>query len=216
MISPEVQAKPQADGAPPSLSTQLLADVSAMSIDARALDLTDERFMQLCRDNRELRFELTPHGELIIMGSTSSDTGRRNAKLNQRLANWAEQDGTGLCFDSSAGFTLPDGAKVSPDASWVRKDRYEALTQAERESFAPLCPDFVVELRSKSDRLALLQTKMSEYVKQGARLGWLIDPTTRTIYVYRPQQEPETLNAPATLTDDTVLPGFVLRLEEIW
>src|SRR5918911_1439459 len=188
----------------------------AIILDARALDLTDERFYQLCRDNRDLRFELTARGELIVMGPTSSDTGRRNARLNQRLANWTEQDGTGVCFDSSAGFTLPNGAKVSPDASWVRRERYEALTQAERESFAPLCPDFVVELRSKSDRLQPLQAKMREYVAQGARLGWLIDPTTRTVYVYRPQQEVETLHDPETLAGDPVLPGFVLRLAEIW
>lgn len=211
MISTEVHSKPQAD-APPSVAAQTLTALSALSLDARVLDLTDERFMQLCRDNRELRFELTPHGELIIMGPTSSDTGRRNAKLNQRLANWAEQDGTGICFDSWAGFTLPNGAKVSPDASWVRKDRDEALTQAERAGFAPLCPDFVVGLRSKSDRLAVLQQKMGEYIAQGARLGWLIDPTTRTVYGYRPQQEPATLNAPETLAGAPVLPGFGLRL----
>ena len=110
-------------------------------------------------------------GALIVMGPTSSDTGRRNAKLNQRLANWTEQDGTGECFDSSAGFTLPNGAKVSPDASWVRRDRYAALSAEEREQFAPLCPDFVVELRSKTDNLKTLQRKLAEYVEQGAKLG---------------------------------------------
>jgi Uma2 family endonuclease len=188
----------------------------ALSMDVSGLGLSDGQFYQLCRDNRELRFELTAQGELIVMGPTSSDTGRRNARLNQRLANWSEQDSTGECFDSSAGFTLPNGAKVSPDASWVRKERYAALTQEERDGFAPLCPDFVVELRSKSDRLQPLQAKMQEYIAQGARLGWLIDPVTKTVYVYRPQQEVETLRTPQTLTGDTVLPGFTLRLDEIW
>jgi Uma2 family endonuclease len=189
---------------------------ATFSLDVRALGLTDERFYQLCRDNRELRLELTSRGELIVMGPTSSDTGRRNARLNQRLANWAEQDNTGVCFDSSAGFKLPNGAQVSPDASWVLRERYEALTQAERETFAPLCPDFVVELRSKSDRLQVLQAKMREYIAQGARLGWLIDPVTKTVYVYRPAQEVETLREPQTLAGETVLPGFELRLDEIW
>lgn len=189
---------------------------ATFSLDVRALSLTDEQFAQLCCDNRTLRLELTARGELIVMGPTSSDTGRRNARLNQRLANWAEQNSTGVCFDSSAGFKLPNGAKVSPDASWVRKDRYEALTQAERETFAPLCPDFVVELRSKSDRLQVLQEKMREYVAQRAQLGWLIDPGTKTVYVYRPLQEVETLREPQTLTGAAVLPGFELRLNEIW
>ncbi len=204
------------------VSTDVSIDVmpqaadATFSLDASALELTDARFYQLCRDNRPLRFELTSRGELIVMGPTSSDTGRRNARLNQRLANWAERDNTGVCFDSSAGFKLPNGAKVSPDASWVRRERYEALTQAERETFAPLCPDFVVELRSKSDRLQTLQEKMREYVAQGARLGWLIDLVTKTVYVYRPQQEVETLREPQTLTGDSVLPGFEWRLNEIW
>src|SRR2546423_12655797 len=149
------------------------------------------------------------------MGPTSSDTGRRNSELNYQLREWSKRDGTGECFDSSAGFTLPNGAKVSPDASWVRKDRYAALTQEERDAFAPLCPDFVVELRSKSDRLQPLQAKMQEYVAQGAQLGWLIDPVTKTVYVYRPQQEVVTLRAPETLSCVTVLPGFMLCLDEI-
>ena len=204
------------------VSTDVSTDVmpqaadATFSLDVRALGLTDERFYQLCRDNRELRFELTSRGELIVMGPTSSDTGRRNSELNYQLREWSKRDSTGECFDSSAGFKLPNGAKVSPDASWVRKERYEALTQAERETFAPLCPDFVVELRSKSDRLQPLQAKMREYVAQGARLGWLIDPVTKTVYIYRPAQEVETLREPQTLAGESVLPGFELRLDEIW
>ena len=189
---------------------------AAVTIKARALDLTEERFFNLCQDNRDLRLELTAKGELIVMGPTTSETGRRNANLNFQLYFWARQDGTGVCFDSSAGFTLSNGAKVSPDASWVRRDRYEALTADEREQFAPLCPDFVIELRSKTDRLARLQARMVEYIQNGARLGWLIDPAARRVYVYRPGQETETLDAPETIAGDPVLPNFLLQLREIW
>ena len=189
---------------------------AAVTIKARALDLTEERFFNLCQDNRDLRLELTAKGELIIMGPTASETGRRNADLNFQLYFWAKQDGTGVCFDSSAGFTLPNGAKVSPDASWVKRDRYEALTEDEREQFAPLCPDFVVELRSKTDRLSRLQAKMSEYIANGARLGWLIDPAAKRVYVYRPDRETETLDAPDEIAGDPVLPNFHLQLREIW
>ncbi|MDX6270277.1 MAG: hypothetical protein QOD28_1500 [Acidobacteriota bacterium] len=190
---------------------------SAVLINARSLDLSGDRFLELCQDNRDLRLELTAEGELIIMGPTASETGRRNAKLTFRLCQWAEQDGTGVCFDSSAGFTLPNGAKVSPDTSWIMRERYEALTDEEREQFAPLCPDFVVELRSKTDRLARLQAKMIEYVENGARLGWLLDPAARRVYIYRPgQQAAETLENPDALAGDPVLPGFHLHLNEIW
>lgn len=199
-----------------SATETVLETDAAITLKARALDLTDERFFNLCQDNRDLRLEMTAEGELIVMGPTASETGRRNAKLTFRLCQWAEQDGTGVCFDSSAGFTLPNGAKVSPDASWIRKDRYEALTEEEREQFAPICPDFVVELRSKTDPLARLQAKMLEYVENGAQLGWLIDRMARRVYVYRPGQEVETLDAPETVAGDPVLPGFKLQLTEIW
>ena len=189
---------------------------SSLTINARALNLTDERFFNLCQDNRNLRLELNAQGELIIMGPTATETGRRNANLNFQLYLWARQDGTGVCFDSSAGFTLPNGAKVSPDASWVRRNRYEALTTEEREQFAPICPDFVVELRSKTDRLARLQARMVEYVENGAQLGWLLDPAARRVYIYRPGRAVETLDAPETIAGDPVLPGFVLQLREIW
>ena len=183
---------------------------------ARALDLTDARFLELCEDNRDLRLELTAEGELLVMGPTSSETGRRNATLTFKLYQWAELDGTGVCFDSSTCFTLPNGAKLSPDASWVRRERYEALTAEEREQFAPLCPDFVIELRSKTDRLARLQAKMAEYVENGARLGWLLDPAARRVYIYRPDREAETLENPEIVEGDPALPGFRLQLHEIW
>jgi Uma2 family endonuclease len=189
---------------------------SAVTVRAHALDLTDEKFLELCLDNPTLRLEITAKGELIVMGPTSSETGRRNASLNFQLYFWARDDGTGICFDSSACFTMPNGAKLSPDASWVKRDRYEALTENERERFAPLCPDFVVELRSKTDRLSRLQAKISEYIENGARLGWLIDPSARRVYIYRPGQEAETLENPETIAGDPVLPKFLLQLREIW
>ena len=188
----------------------------SLTINARALNLTDESFFYLCQDNRDLRLELTATGELLIMGPTTSETGRRNANLIFQLCLWARQDGTGECFDSSAGFTLPNGAKVSPDASWIRRERYEALSAEEREQFAPLCPDFVIELRSKTDRLARLQARMVEYSESGAGLGWLIDPAAKRVYVYRPGRAVETLDAPETIAGDPALPKFVLQLQEIW
>jgi len=188
----------------------------SLTINARALNLTDESFFYLCQDNRDLRLELNAQGELLIMGPTTSETGRRNANLIFQLCLWARQDGTGECFDSSAGFTLPNGAKVSPDASWIRRERYEALSAEEREQFAPLCPDFVIELRSKTDRLARLQARMVEYSENGAGLGWLIDPAAKRVYVYRPGRAVETLDAPETIAGDPALPKFVLQLQEIW
>jgi len=188
----------------------------SLTINARALNLTDESFFYLCQDNRDLRLELTATGELLIMGPTTSETGRRNANLIFQLCLWARQDGTGECFDSSAGFTLPNGAKVSSEASWIRRERYEALSAEEREQFAPLCPDFVIELRSKTDRLARLQARMVEYSENGAGLGWLIDPAAKRVYVYRPGRAVETLDAPETIAGDPALPKFVLQLQEIW
>ncbi len=128
----------------------------------------------------------------------------------------AELDGTGESFDSSAGFTLPNGATRSPDASWIKLERWNALTEEQKASFAPICPDFVIELRSQSDTLSGLQDKMQEYIVNGASLGWLIDRKTRKVYIYRPNQEPEILDNPETVSGDPVLPGFVLRMAKIW
>ncbi len=188
----------------------------ALMLNIRQLGLTDEQFSRLCQDNPDLRFELTAGGELLIMAPTGSKMGWRHSKLNQRLANWAEQDGTGVSFDSSTGFTLPNGAKRSPDAAWLGRERWDALSEAQQEGFAPLCPDFVVELRSPTDRLADLHDKMREYIENGARLGWLIDPIDKRVYVYRPGQPVESLDNPTTLSGDPVLPGFVLRVQELW
>ncbi len=199
-----------------SVIEQAIEIEPSVTLDARALNFTDESFLTFCSDNRDLRLELSAQGELLIMGPATSETGRRNANLIFQLCLWAQQDGTGNCFDSSAGFTLPNGAKRSPDAAWIRRDRYEALTKDERDQFAPICPDFVIELRSKTDRRARLQAKMIEYIENGAQLGWLIDPAARRVDVYRPDHEVETRDAPEQVTGDPVLPGFTLRLREIW
>lgn len=180
------------------------------------VDLTDEQFYELCRANHELRFERTAAGGILIMPPTGTRTGNRNLKLTQQLANWTDKDGTGIAFDSSTAFKLPNGATRSPDASWIVRERYNALTEDEKEKFSPICPDFVAELRSRTDTVAELQEKMSEYIANGARLGWLIDPLERKVYVYRPGADVEVLDAPEQVAGDPVLPGFALWLAEIW
>jgi Uma2 family endonuclease len=180
------------------------------------VDLTDDQFYELCRANSDLRFERTAQGEILIMAPTGSRTGQRNAKLIQRTSNWAEQDGRGIVFDSSTAFKLPNGATRSPDASWIKRECWEALSDAEQEKFSPICPDFVCELRSRTDSLAELQEKMAEYIANGAQLGWLIDPLERRVYVYRPRVEVASLDDPETVSGDPELPGFVLHLREIW
>jgi Uma2 family endonuclease len=188
----------------------------AVALDLHSVRLTDEQFYQLCQDNEDLRLELTAEGELIIMAPTGGSTGSRNATITARVTVWAEKDGTGLSFDSSTMFCLPNGAKRSPDAAWVRRDRWEALTEDERESFVPLCPDFVLELRSRTDSIRFLQAKMQEYVDNGAQLGFLIDSKSKRVYVYRPNQAVECIDDAQTVSGDPVLPGFVLNLKEIW
>jgi Uma2 family endonuclease len=181
-----------------------------------SMSLTDEQFLRLCQENPEMRLELSAQGELVIMPPTGSKTGLRNSTFTYELVAWAKTDGTGLAFDSSTLFALPNGARRSPDASWVRRERWDLLTEDQQEEPAPLCPDFVVELRSRTDRLTTLHEKMREYLVNGARLGWLIDPLEKRVYVYRPGQPMETLDNPATVSGDPVLPGFVLNARELW
>jgi len=178
--------------------------------------MTDEQFFELCQMNRDLRIERNKSGEISIMPPTGSETGNRNFNLALQLGNWSEKDGTGICFDSSTGFKLSTGAERSPDASWVKIERWNTLTEEEQERFAPLCPDFVVELMSPSDTLEKTRSKMKEYMENGARLGWLINRKQKQIEVYRPNQEVEVLESPQTVSGEDVLPGFVLDLEEIW
>lgn len=178
--------------------------------------MTVQEFYEFCLANRDLRIERTAKGEVIIMPPAFSDTGNRNIKISQQLANWSDQDGSGESFDSSAGFTLPNGATRSPDASWISLSRWNVLTDEQKASFAPICPDFVIELRSASDRLNDLQEKMLEYLMNGILLGWLIDRKNRQVYVYRPNQDVEILDNPETVKGDPELPGFGLQMAKIW
>ncbi len=190
--------------------------MSAVTVTLKSLlDLTDDAFYELCRSNPDVKFERTATGELIVMSPTGGETGDRNRRLTQRLGNWTDADNSGLSFDSSTGFKLPNGAERSPDAAWVRLDRWEALTPDQRRKFPPLAPDFVVELRSTSDDLDTLQTKMREYISNGVRLGWLINPQDRQVEIYRPDQPVQLLQSPASLSGEDVLPGFILDLSRI-
>jgi Uma2 family endonuclease len=178
--------------------------------------LNDEQFTKLCVLNPEMHFEYTHTGDLIIMAGAGPWTGRTNARLTRLLDVWAEQEGHGFVCDSSTIFTLPSGAKRSPDVSWVRHERWEALTHEEQRGFSPLCPDFVLELRSSSDSLPTLQEKMAECLDNGTRLGWLIDPFERVVYIYRPGEAVERLDDPREVSGEPILAGFVLRLRDIW
>ncbi|NJM69982.1 MAG: Uma2 family endonuclease [Scytonema sp. RU_4_4] len=178
--------------------------------------VSHEQFKELAAVNRDLRLERTATGELIVMPPTGSDTGKRNIDIEGQLWLWNRQTKSGVVFDSSTGFHLPNGADRSPDASWVRLKRWEALTPQQREGFAPICPDFVVELRSPSDGIEKLRAKMREYIENGASLGWLIDRNNRKVEVYRQEQDVEVLDNPSTLSGEDVLVGFTLDLTEIW
>jgi len=179
-------------------------------------DMTPDEFYRFSALNPDLVVELNEEGEVVFTSPSGSATASRNAQIVMALGQWATQDGTGLFFDSSAGFTLPNNAVRSPDASWVRRERWAALTPEQRERFAPLCPDFVVEVASPSDRLADLQAKMDEYMANGAQLGWLIVPAERAVHVYRPGQLAEILRNAAVISGDPALAGFTLTLGPIW
>jgi Uma2 family endonuclease len=178
-------------------------------------EMDEEEFYQFCQINRELRIERTKEGAIIIMPPTASKAGNRSFNLTGSFWAWVKQDGTGKGFDSSTGFTLPNGAKRSPDVSWIRNERWEALTEREQERFAPICPDFVIELRSKTDSLKTLQEKMEEYIENGAQLGWLIDPLKKQVHIYRPAAKAEVLDNPQAVAGAPLLRGFVLNLEGI-
>lgn len=180
------------------------------------LKLTDEQFEQLAFANQDVRLELTATGELIIMPPTGGETGNRNFELYLDLGNWNRQTCLGKAFDSSTGFQLPNGAKRSPDLSWITIERWEALSSEQRQKFLPLCPDFVVELVSETDSVETAQQKMREYLNNGLRLGWLIIPNTQTVEIYRPHQSVEILTAPRTLSGEDILPRLVVDLQLIW
>jgi Uma2 family endonuclease len=180
------------------------------------LDMTNDQLYELCQLNPELRIERTAQGELLITPSTGGETSKRNLDLIVAVGTWAKHEGSGIAFDSSGGFILPNSSLRSPDVAWVRRSRLETLTAEQKKKFIPLCPDFVAELRSPTDSLSALQAKMQEYLDNGARLGWLIDPEDRRVYIYRPNGAIECLENPAELPGDPVLPGFVLDLREFW
>jgi Uma2 family endonuclease len=181
-----------------------------------AINLTDDQLFELCQLNRDWRIEYTAQGELIVIPPTGGETSNRNAELTYQVQAWTRRDQAGVAFDSSGGFKLPNGATRSPDAAWVRRSRLAGLTREQKQKFLPLCPDFVIELRSPTDNLQAVLDKMQEYLDNGAQLGWLLDPLTRRVHVYLPQRSPEILEAPSTVSADPLLPGFVLDLQKIW
>ncbi|PSO79643.1 MAG: hypothetical protein BRC44_08085 [Cyanobacteria bacterium QS_4_48_99] len=191
--------------------------MTAITLNLNAVvELTKEEFYQLCQQNSDLRLERNAQGEIIIMPPTGGETGKRNSILLVQLWLWNEQTQLGEVFDSSTGFSLPKGGDRSPDISWVKKSKWEALTPQQKEKFVPLCPDFLIELISPSDNLKNTQDKMQEYLNNGNRLGWLINRQQKQVEIYRPEQVVETLQSPSTLSGEDVLPGFTLNLQRIW
>ncbi|MEB3217839.1 MAG: Uma2 family endonuclease [Nostocales cyanobacterium 94392] len=179
--------------------------------------MTDEQFFEFCQINRDLRIERNKDGEISIMSPTGSETGNRNFNIALQVGKWSEEYGTGICFDSSTGFKLSTGAEGSPDVSWIKLERWNSLSPEQQQKFAPICPDFIIELRSVSDNLKPLQENMAEYIQEpGFRLGWLIDRKKHKVYVYRPQMPVECLENPDTVSGEDVLPGFVLNMNKVW
>ncbi|MDB9490567.1 Uma2 family endonuclease [Dolichospermum circinale CS-534/05] len=182
----------------------------------KSLKFTDDKFVEMVAANKDLRLELSSQGELSIMSPTGGETGDRNLELGGQVWFWNRQNGLGKAFDSSTGFKLPNGATRSPDVSWIKIERWNALTPEQRKRFLPLCPDFVIELVSESDDLADTQAKMREYIANGLRLGWLINPKNKQVEIYRPNQEIEVLESPTSLSGEDILPGFILDLQPIF
>lgn len=179
------------------------------------LELTDDQFEQICKNNRDLKFERTAKRSLVVMSLTGGDTGECNAELNGQLWLWNRQARLGHLYDSSTGFRLPNGAIRSPGAAWVSQGRWEALTPEQRQKWVPLCPDLVVELKSASDDIEDLRLKMQEYLNHGLQLGWLLDPEAQTVEVYRANQPVESLSNPTEISAEDIMPGFVLSLAGI-
>ncbi|MTJ51503.1 Uma2 family endonuclease [Anabaena sp. UHCC 0253] len=182
----------------------------------KSLKFTDDEFVEIVAANKDLRLELSAQGELSIMSPTGGETGDRNLELGGQVWFWNRQKGLGKAFDSSTGFKLPNGATRSPDVSWIKIERWNALTPETRKKFLPLCPDFVIELVSESDDLADTQAKMREYIANGLRLGWLINPKNQQVEIYRQNQEIEILQSPQNLSGEDVLPDFILDLQPIF
>ena len=186
--------------------------MSALTLNLDKVHLTDAQFYDICQNNRELKFERSPKGELIIMSPVGGESGNREADLIIDLGLWNRQTGLGYTFSSSTIFKLPNGGDRSPDAAWIVRERWESLTPEQRRKFPPIAPDFVIELRSATDSLETLHVKMEEYLDAGVQLGWLIDPQQQQVEIYRPGQEVEVRNMPTDLSGEEILPGFTLRL----
>jgi Uma2 family endonuclease len=182
----------------------------------KSLKFTDDEFVEIVDANKDLRLELSSEGELIAMSPTGGETGNRNFEMCLDLGFWNRKNNLGKAFDSSTGFKLPNGGTRSPDVSWIEIERWNALTPEQRKKFLPLCPDFVIELVSESDDLADTQAKMREYINNGLRLGWLINPKDKQVEIYRQNQEVEILQSPTNLSGEDVLPGFILDLQPIF
>ena len=193
-----------------------IADPVVVHFEPSKLRMNDEEFYKFCKLNPELRIERTSEGDLIVMAPTGGKTGRQNFILIGAMAQWVKSDRSGQGFDSSTVFSLPNGAKRSPDLSWVRNERWNKLTADEQEQFPPICPDFVIELRSRTDSIKDLEAKMEEYIANGAQLGWLIDPLERRVHIYRPAAEPDVLDDPKNVSGEPLLKGFVLDVRELW
>lgn len=180
------------------------------------LDVSDDQLLELNALNPELDIERNAQGDLVIMPPEGFESSDRDAEITMQLRQWAKRDGTGIATGSSGGYRLPDTSVRGPDAAWILRSRVEQIAAEQRAKFLPACPDFVLELRSPSDRLAVLQAKMQEYLANGARLGWLLDPAPRHVYVYRPDAPVQRLDHPSSIAGDPVLPGFVLDLSQVW
>lgn len=178
--------------------------------------MDDDEFFYFCQQHRDLRIEMDKFGEITIMSPTGSETGGINFDLIADFAIWVRADGTGKGFDSSTGFILPNGAKRSPDLAWIKLDKWLAIPAEQRKKFAPICPDFVVELRSETDSLKRLQAKMAEYIENGAALGWLIDVQEKKVYVYQPGIAVNALDNPGAVSGEPLLKGFVLQMKNIF
>ncbi|WP_422387088.1 Uma2 family endonuclease [Aphanizomenon flos-aquae] len=181
-------------------------------LNIKNVELSDDQFYQLCQINEDWKLEQTAKGELIIMPPVGAISGNRESEFNADVVIWNRQTKLGKVFSSSTVFTLPNGGKRSPDVAWIANERWESLTIQEKEKFARICPDFVIELRSRTDSLSQLQEKMQEYLNSGLRLGWLIDPQNQQVEIYRQNQSVEIVSLPTSLSGENVLPGFILEL----
>jgi len=187
-----------------------------LSIDFHSAELTDEQFEALCRDNGDMKFEMSARGELIFVAPTGPESGWKNSELTADVTLWSRNDGTGVVFDSSTMFVFPNGAKRSPDVSWISKDRWEQIAKDERRKFTRLVPQFVIELRSPTDSLIATREKMEEYIENGVELGWLIDPENKSVHIYRGNGEVEILHDPEIVSGENVLRGFELNVRALW